>query len=109
VLLGGVMVLIPMLFLILPVVMPRTDWERHPHIVIVTALMTAALHVWYSPPGLLTIGSVLLAYGVAVLAHASRAATRSAVGIALLGSILLGSILLGSILLGSILLGSILL
>jgi hypothetical protein len=36
-----------------------------------------------------TLGSLLLAYGVAALAHASRAATLSAVGIALLCSILL--------------------
>jgi hypothetical protein len=84
VLLGGVMVLIPVLFLVLLLVMPGTDRERHPRIVIVTALMAAALRVWYAPPGLFTIGSLLLAYGVAALVHASRAATRSAVGSILL-------------------------
>ena len=49
----------------------------------------AALRVWYSPPGFFTVGSVLLAYGVAAMAHASHRATLSAEDIALLGCILL--------------------
>ena len=92
VLLGGVMVLIPVAFLVSLSVMSGAALDRHPRAVIVLILLMAvlaALRFRYSPPVLFTVGSLLLAYGVAELAHASRAATLSALGIALLCSILL--------------------
>ncbi len=87
VILGGVMVLIPVLVLVLLFV-TGADWNRHPRAVVLLFLMTAALRRWYGPQVLFTVGSLLLAYGVATLAHASHSATLSAVGIALLCSIL---------------------
>jgi hypothetical protein len=72
--------------------MSGDDWDRHPRAIIVLILVVAALAALrfrYSPPALCTVGSLLLAYGVAALAHASRATTLSAMGIALLCSILL--------------------
>jgi hypothetical protein len=87
VILGGVMVLIPVLFVVL-FVTTGLDWERHPRAVIVLILLLAALRFRYSAPGLFPVGPLLLAYGAVTLAHASRAATLSAVGIALLCSIL---------------------
>lgn len=91
VILGGVMVWIPALLLVLMVVMSRTevDWDRHPWAFWLLILLVAALRVWYAPAVVFTLGSLLLAYGVAALAHASRPATLSAMGIALLCSILL--------------------
>jgi hypothetical protein len=56
---------------------------------VLTFLLAAAFRVWYAPPGSFTVGSLLLAYGEATQAHASRPAAFSAVGIALLCSILL--------------------
>jgi hypothetical protein len=69
--------------------MPRVDWERHPRIFVLTALLAAAFRVWYTPPASFTPGSLLLAYGVTTLAHASRPATLIALGIALVCSLLL--------------------
>lgn len=98
VILGGVMVLIPALLLVLMVVMvvmSRTevdwdrDWDRHPWAFWLLILLGAALRVWYAPAVVFTVGSLLLAYGVAALAHASRPATLSAMGIAVLCSLLL--------------------
>jgi hypothetical protein len=91
VLLGGVLVLIPVLFLVLLLVMPRR-WDRPPLAVMVLILLVAAfaaLRSRYSPSVVFAVGSVLLAYGLAGLAHASGAVTLSAMGIALLCSILL--------------------
>jgi hypothetical protein len=90
VILGGVMVLVPVLFLVL--LLTEIDWDRRPRAVIVLILLIAvfaAIRVRYSPPALFTVGSLLLAYGAATLAYVSRAATLSAVGIAPLCSILL--------------------
>jgi hypothetical protein len=92
VLLGGVLVLIPVLFLVLLSMMSGDAVDRHPRAVMVLILLVAvlaALRSRYAPSVLFTVGSVLLAYGVATLAHASRAATLSAMGIALLCSFLL--------------------
>jgi hypothetical protein len=87
VILGGVMVLVPVLFLVLLLTMPGVDWDRHPRAFVLTFLLAATFRVWYTPPASVTVGSLLLAYGVA--AHASRPATLTAVGIALLCSLLL--------------------
>jgi hypothetical protein len=87
VILGGVLVLIPVFFVV--VLIRMLDWDRHPRAFILTAVLAAVFRGgWYMPPAVFTVGSLLLAYGVAALAHASRAATLSAVGIALLCSIL---------------------
>jgi hypothetical protein len=91
-LLGGVMVLIPVAFLVSLSVMSGVALDRHPRIVVVVILLMAilaALRFRYSPPVLLLVGSLLLVYGVATLAHASHTATLSALGIALLCNILL--------------------
>lgn len=89
VILGGVMVLVPVLFVVLLFVGLGGDWERHPLPVVLFFLLAAVFRVWYMPPTSFTVGSLLLAYGVTALAHASRAATLIAMGIALLCSILL--------------------
>jgi hypothetical protein len=86
--LGGVLVLRPVLFEVLLLTMPGVDWERHPRNFLVTALLAAAFRVWYTPPASFTVGSVL-AYGVTTLAHASRPATLIALSIVLLCSLLL--------------------
>jgi hypothetical protein len=92
VILGGVMVLIPVLFLVLLSVMSGDAMDRQPRAVVLLILLVGILAVFrfrYSLHVLLTVGSVLLAYGVATLADASRAATLMALGIGLLCSILL--------------------
>lgn len=93
VILGGVMVLAPVLLLVLLLLaMPRVvDVERVPRAVLLLFFVLVLIFRggWYTLPASFTVGSFLLAYGVAILAHASRPATFSAVGIALLCSILL--------------------
>jgi hypothetical protein len=95
VLLGGVLVLTPALFLFLLLVWPTFDLGRHTPalaLLILLVIPFAALRArlgGFTFPGVFSAGSLLLTYGVAALAHASRAATLSAVGIALLGSIVL--------------------
>jgi hypothetical protein len=92
VMLGGVMVLIPVLFLVLLSGLSGSNWDRHPRAVVVLILLVAvlfALRSRYALYVLSIVGSVLLAYGVAALANASRAATLRALGIGLLCSILL--------------------
>ena len=87
--LAGALLLIPVLFLVLAFTVFRGDWEKHPRALGLFFLLVFILRVWYAPPALFTVGSLLLVYGVAALAHASRTATLSAMGIALLCSILL--------------------
>jgi hypothetical protein len=92
VMLGGVMALAPVLLLVLLLLaIPRVDVERVPRGVVLLFLLLVFIFRggWYTLPASFTVGSLLLAYGVAALAHASRPATLSAVGIALLCSILL--------------------
>lgn len=98
--LGGVMVLVPVLFVVLLFVGLGGDWERHPLPVVLFFLLAAVFRVWYTPPASFTVGSLLLAYGVAALAHASHPATLSAVGIAVLCCILVWGWYLVRILIG---------
>jgi hypothetical protein len=92
VILGGVMILAPVLLLVLLLLaMPRVDVERVPRAVVLLFLLLVFIFRggWYTLPASFTVSSMLLTYGVAALAHASRPATLSSVGIALLCSILL--------------------